>query len=255
MNNEEFLYKLKNKEYISNRLFHTVDKSLIPSDFNLDKYNDNVLDTYLVKYDEYFNNCFNGLDKKIFLDTDQKKAVLADEDSLLILAGAGTGKTTTLSAKVKYLVDIKHIDPSKILVMSYTKKATMELQKRLQDDLDINCDVTTFHSLGYRYIRKIFDNHKCYIVDNNTKDKIFFDFFAELFQDKSIILEMLNAFKDIPGTEWLFSQYFKENYDKLAEALYRTNGDLNILNRPYDYGIDAEFLDAIKTILQDTQYY
>ena len=48
---------------------------------------------------------------------------------------------------------------------------------------------------------------------------------------------------------------FKENYDKLAEALYRTNGDLNILNRPYDYGIDAEFLDAIKTILQDTQYY
>ena len=42
MNNEEFLYKLKNKEYISNRLFHTVDKSLIPSDFNLDKYNNNV---------------------------------------------------------------------------------------------------------------------------------------------------------------------------------------------------------------------
>ena len=140
--------------------------------------------------------------------------VLADEDSLLILAGAGTGKTTTLSAKVKYLVDIKHVDPSKILVMSYTKKATKKKKKRLQDDLDINCDVTTFHSLGYRYIRKIFDNHKCYIVDNNTKDKIFFDFFAELFQDKSIILEMLNAFKDIPGTEWLFSQYFKENYDK-----------------------------------------
>ena len=120
MNNEEFLYKLKNKEYISNRLFHTIDKSLIPSDFNLDKYNDNVLDTYLVKYDEYFDNCFKELDKKILLDTDQKRAVLADEDSLLILAGAGTGKTTTLSAKVKYLVDIKHVDPSKILVMSYT---------------------------------------------------------------------------------------------------------------------------------------
>ncbi len=214
MNNEEFLYKLKNKEYISNRLFHTIDKSLIPSDFNLDKYNDNVLDTYLVKYDEYFDNCFKELDKKILLDTDQKRAVLADEDSLLILAGAGTGKTTTLSAKVKYLVDIKHVDLSKILVMSYTKKATLELQKRLQDDLDINCDVTTFHSLGYRYIRKIFDTHKCYIVDNNTKDKIFFDYFTNLFQDKAIILEMMTAFKDIPGTEWLFSQYFKENYDK-----------------------------------------
>ncbi|MGM9530735.1 hypothetical protein, partial [Intestinibacter sp.] len=48
---------------------------------------------------------------------------------------------------------------------------------------------------------------------------------------------------------------FKENYDKLAEALYKTNGDLNVLNKGWDYGIDTEFLDAIKTILQDTQYY
>ena len=228
----------KFEDFIENNLIdQTKLEEILTGEVLIDKYlkgknNEIDLNLFLLKIcPEYYvlndkihlNNSF----KKISFYSDDYKysaTPLSEEQikdiisinygNTLLTGGAGTGKTTTLSAKVKYLVDIKHIDPSKILVMSYTKKATLELQKRLQDDLDINCDVTTFHSLGYRYIRKIFDNHKCYIVDNNTKDKIFFDFFAELFQDKSIILEMLNAFKDIPGTEWLFSQYFKENYDK-----------------------------------------
>lgn len=71
----------------------------------------------------------------------------------------------------------------------------------------------------------------------------------------SLITDALGKNTNQLMTKFRDQKKFKENYDKLAEALYRTNGDLNILNRPYDYGIDAEFLDAIKTILQDTQYY
>ena len=71
----------------------------------------------------------------------------------------------------------------------------------------------------------------------------------------SLITDALGKNTNQLMTKFRDQKRFKENYDKLAEALYRTNGDLNILNRPYDYGIDAEFLDAIKTILQDTQYY
>ena len=80
--------------------------------------------------------------------------------------------------KVKYLVDIKKVDPSKILVMSYTKKATEELDSRINDDFNIPV-VTTFHNLAYTYIRKIFYNRKCYVVDNNLKNQIFLDYFKE----------------------------------------------------------------------------
>ena len=56
----------------------------------------------------------------ILLDDDQRRVVLTDEDYCLVVAGAGAGKTTTVAAKVKYLVDKQGIDPKQILVISFT---------------------------------------------------------------------------------------------------------------------------------------
>ncbi len=84
-----------------------------------------------------------------------------------------------MASKVKYLVDIKKVASSKILVMSYTKKATEELESRINDDFNIPAVVTTFHNLAYTYIRKIFYDRKCYVVDNNLKNQIFLDYFKE----------------------------------------------------------------------------
>ena len=127
---EEFLNKIKNNEYISNRLYQSVKDEY--QNFNIEEYNSEVLDSLKEKYKDYFQNMFKGIDDNIVLDDEQIKAILSDEDSALIIAGAGTGKTTTMTAKVKYLVDIKKVEPSKILVMSYTKKATQELEKRIR---------------------------------------------------------------------------------------------------------------------------
>ena len=121
---EEFKRKVKNREYISNRLYQSV-KNDYPN-FDIEKYNNIILTFLSNKYKDYFKNMFKGIDDNIVLDDEQIKSILSDEDSALIIAGAGTGKTTTMTAKVKYLVDIKKIEPSKILVMSYTKKATQE---------------------------------------------------------------------------------------------------------------------------------
>lgn len=121
---------------------------------------------------------YKEIDDSVKLDKEQIKAILADEKYSLIIAGAGTGKNTTMASKVKYLVDIKKVDPSKILVMSYTKKATEELDSRINDDFNIPV-VTTFHNLAYTYIRKIFYDRKCYVVDNNLKNQIFLDHFKE----------------------------------------------------------------------------
>lgn len=195
---QEFVSKLNKREYISVYLYQIVqknNKSLIPCDFDLDAYNDNIILREYQKYKDYFDNMYRGVDDKIHLDVEQIKAILSDEDYSLIIAGAGTGKTTTMASKVKYLVDIKKVDPSKIVVMSYTKKATEELEKRITIDFGIPAKVTTFHSLGLMHIREIFKNRKCYVVDENVCNKIFFDYFKEyIFPYKNKVADLINVF-------------------------------------------------------------
>ncbi len=84
-----------------------------------------------------------SVDSKILLDEDQRRVILTDEDYCLVVAGAGAGKTTTVAAKVKYLVEKREINPSQILVISYTNKAVSELKEKINDDLGIACPIAT----------------------------------------------------------------------------------------------------------------
>ena len=214
-----FIDKLTNREYISKNLYDNIlekNKSIIPKDFDINFYNEKVINEEYLKYKNYFENMYKGIDDNICLDEEQIKAILTDEDYSLIIAGAGTGKTTTMAAKVKYLVDIKNIDPSKIVVMSYTKKATEELEKRIVIDFGIPAKVITFHALGLMHIREIFKDRKCYVVDDNKKEEIFFKYFEDkIFPNKNKVKEIINLFNSTnTNKDWLFGKYFKENYTK-----------------------------------------
>lgn len=215
---EVFVCKFNNKEYISKFLYDIVKGELDLSRFDIDKYNNMILENEYNKYKDYFLNMYNEIDDNVKLDKEQIKAILADEKYSLIIAGAGTGKTTTMASKVKYLVDIKHVDPSKILVMSYTKKATEELESRINGDFNIPAVVTTFHSLAYTYIRKIFYDRKCYVVDNNLKNQIFLDYFKEkIFPFKDRVKEVIDVFdKNKIYKNFVFSEYFINNYFKYS---------------------------------------
>lgn len=164
---------------------------------------------------EYFKYLFYDIDEKIVLDDDQIKAIINDDKYTLILAGAGTGKTTTMVGKIKYLVDIKRVDPSKILVISYTKKAVEELQTLIVDEFGINTTVTTFHSLAYKYVRDIFRNRKCEVIDHNEKEQIFYDFINEIYSQKKIkdLITIFNK-KTLNDTKFFYGKYFEENYLK-----------------------------------------
>ena len=215
-----FLEKIYNKEYISKFLYELIEKScpnIIPKDFNLDEYNEKILEKNYLKYKDYFLNMYEEIDKNIILDKEQIKAILADEDFSLIIAGAGCGKTTTIASKVKYLVDIKKVDPSKIVVMSYTKKSCEELRNRIFYDLSTPVNVMTFHTLGMMYIREIFKNHKCHVVDNNQRENIFYEYFKNnVFPYKNNIKEILDIFIDVNqgSKRFVFGNHFLNNYDK-----------------------------------------
>ncbi|WP_317171646.1 UvrD-helicase domain-containing protein [Flavobacterium agri] len=87
------------------------------------------------------------------LDDQQRTAVITDEYSNLIIAGAGSGKTLTILGKVKYLIEQKNVKPENILLLSFTKKTVDELNERLKN-IGLDARATTFHKLGYDTIKK-----------------------------------------------------------------------------------------------------
>lgn len=118
------------------------------------KHNEEYISSHLVGEKDYLDNILKEVDPAINLDEEQRRVVLSDEDYTLVIAGAGAGKTTTVAAKVRYLVEKKGIKPEQILVISFTNKAVGELREKINKGLGIPCPVTTFHSTGYAILRK-----------------------------------------------------------------------------------------------------
>ena len=116
------------------------------------EHNNKFISMHLKSDKEYLDNILKKDDPNIILDEEQRKVVLSDEDYTLVVAGAGAGKTTTIEAKVKYLVKKQNVDAEKILIVSFTKKATEELKERFKR-LELNVNIATFHSIGNTIIK------------------------------------------------------------------------------------------------------
>ncbi len=117
-------------------------------------HNDKFVTQKLTEEKVYLDNILKTCDPAILLDDEQREVILSNEDYTLVVAGAGAGKTTTVAAKVNYLVERKGIDPKKILIISFTNKAVEELRERINGNLQIDCPITTFHSAGYAIVNK-----------------------------------------------------------------------------------------------------
>lgn len=87
------------------------------------------------------------------LDEQQRIAILKDEDHNLIIAGAGSGKTTTIVGKVKYLVNKQKVMREDILLIAFTKDAVENMRKRVEKEGIANIEIRTFHSFGKKVIR------------------------------------------------------------------------------------------------------
>ncbi len=91
------------------------------------------------------------------LNDKQKEAVFYNNGPLLIIAGAGAGKTKTLTTKIAYLIEEKNVHPLNILAITFTNKAAKEMKDRLfvlVGDLAKKLQVSTFHSFGLKLLRE-----------------------------------------------------------------------------------------------------
>ncbi|WP_270811703.1 UvrD-helicase domain-containing protein [Exiguobacterium sp. CinTr1] len=104
-------------------------------------------ETYVIEELNRTQYFFDSIDGKS-LDAQQRRAVIVNEDANLVVAGAGSGKTLTIAAKVKYLVERKQVQPHEILLISFTKKSAEEMKERICERLHIPVEVKTFHGLG-----------------------------------------------------------------------------------------------------------
>ena len=88
------------------------------------------------------------------LNEEQIKPVLATEGPVLVLAGAGSGKTRVLTSRIAYLVEEKGVSPRAILAITFTNKAANEMKERLSRILDVSgMWVCTIHSMCVRILR------------------------------------------------------------------------------------------------------
>lgn len=136
---------------------------------------------------------FDNIDGRS-LDEQQRIAVITDEDNELIIAGAGSGKTLTLSGKVQYLLKRKKISPEDILLISYTNKATDELRDRVSYGTGENVTAKTFHKLGLDIITG-HQNRRPDIADESYLRKSIRNYFENvLISDPDKIVALLTFF-------------------------------------------------------------
>ena len=91
------------------------------------------------------------------LNPEQQEAVLKTEGALLILAGAGSGKTRVIAHRIAYIVSEQLADPDRILAVTFTNKAAGEMRTRVETLLRVDCQrmwISTFHALCARLLRR-----------------------------------------------------------------------------------------------------
>ena len=89
------------------------------------------------------------------LDKQQMTCIVKNAHNHLVIAGAGTGKTTTVVGKIKFLLQSGRYKPEDILVLSFTNASASEMSQRINQETGCNIDASTFHKLGLNIITKV----------------------------------------------------------------------------------------------------
>ena len=87
------------------------------------------------------------------LDSQQMLSIIEESRNHLVIAGAGTGKTTTIIGKIKWLLYIECCKPEDILVLSFTNASASEMRDRIQKEIGKTIEASTFHKLGLNIIK------------------------------------------------------------------------------------------------------
>ncbi|HUU50566.1 MAG TPA: UvrD-helicase domain-containing protein [Nitrospinota bacterium] len=218
------------------------------------------------------------------LNPNQKEAVTKSDGPLLILAGAGSGKTRVITHKIAYLIKNRGINPSHIIALTFTNKAAEEMKERVKILLrnsSFNIWISTFHSACARILRSeierlgysndfiIYDSGDSLELIKECMKKL--DIFDELYQSKDILNKISEQKRNLifpeayHGNDFGFEQHVKKIYLLYQRALYNNNAldfdDLLLLTiKLFEKNLDIleSYQERFRYILvdeyQDTNY-
>ena len=177
------------------------------------------------------------------LNKTQREAVLATEGPVLILAGAGSGKTRCIVHRIAYLITEKKVSPHNILAVTFTNKAANEMKERLQDQFNIDIRylwVGTFHSMCARILRAesqylpVTQNYTIY--DDIDQQRIMKNVLKEInlaetnFPVKKILniisqqKNNLIEYNEFSMDDSYYGKYLQEIYEAYQKYLIKNNG-------------------------------
>lgn len=157
------------------------------------QHNEGIITFLLDTHKEFFDHCL-----KYPLDKQQRRSIVSEGDNCLVVSSAGSGKTSSIVGKVKYLIEIKKVNPQNILLISYTNKAAAELTERMGI---AGLRGYTFHKLALDIIGQT-TGQKPSIYENT--DALFVKIYHELLNDKKFKKSVIEYFIDYqtPENEW-----------------------------------------------------
>ena len=170
------------------------------------QHNEEVMNLLLDTHKSFFDHCL-----KYPLDKQQRRSIVSEENNCLVVSSAGSGKTSSIVGKVKYLTEIKGIAPERILLISYTNKAASELTERMNTK---GLRGYTFHKLAIDIIAQT-TGTKPSICDNT--DALFVSIYRKLLEKSIFKKSIIQYFIDYQTNEADWELRKNERREMLAE--------------------------------------
>ena len=181
------------------------------------------------------------------LNNCQREAVLYNSGPLLILAGAGSGKTRVLTTKIGYLIEDMNVSPYNILAITFTNKAAKEMKDRIHlliGDISTSLQVSTFHSFGLRLLRENcnvlgYDNNFV-IMDSDDSLTVVKKILKELNYDPKVynprgIRNKISSCKNEMIMPNDYAKYAVSEYEKVVLKVYEKYEDKLRRNNSVDF--------------------
>lgn len=189
------------------------------------------------------------------LTPEQRISILADEDATLVMAGAGSGKTSVITAKAGYLIKSGIRQPEEILLLAFARDAAKEMSERIEERCGEPLEARTFHSLAYDIIGAV-EGSKPALAAHATDDKAFMALIKDIL--RYLVHTIAEVSKSIIGwfsyarlegkTEWDFKK--KHDYYTYVEKMdlrtlqgeqVKSFEELMIANWLFENGIEYEY--------------
>jgi DNA helicase IV len=189
------------------------------------------------------------------LTLEQRTSIITDENATLVLAGAGSGKTSVITAKAGYLLRSRIRKPEEILLLAFAKNAAKEMSERIKEKCGELLEARTFHSLAYEIIGTV-EGSKPALAAHATDNKVFLALIREILEtlartNVEISKEILRWFSHSrleDKSQWDFEtahEYYqlieKTDLRTLQGEQVKSFEELMIANWLFENGIEYEY--------------